>query len=62
LGPRSRAVLIEKVDLVEAGIIDPIKVARLALENAVSVAGPAAHRNHHDRSARAETGTGGGRA
>jgi chaperonin GroEL len=29
----------EYVDLVEAGIIDPIKVLRIALENAVSVAG-----------------------
>jgi chaperonin GroEL len=29
----------EYVDLVEAGIIDPVKVVRLALENAVSVAG-----------------------
>ena len=28
----------EYVDLVEAGIIDPTKVLRLALENAVSVA------------------------
>jgi chaperonin GroEL len=27
------------VDLVEAGIIDPTKVIRIALENAVSVAG-----------------------
>jgi chaperonin GroEL len=27
------------VDLVEAGIIDPAKVVRLALENAVSAAG-----------------------
>jgi chaperonin GroEL len=27
------------VDLVEAGIVDPVKVVRLALENAVSVAG-----------------------
>jgi chaperonin GroEL len=27
------------VDLVDAGIIDPTKVVRLALENAVSVAG-----------------------
>src|SRR5688572_31090583 len=27
------------VDLIEAGIIDPVKVVRLALENAVSVAG-----------------------
>ena len=27
------------VDLVEAGIVDPLKVVRLALENAVSVAG-----------------------
>jgi chaperonin GroEL len=27
------------VDLVEAGIIDPTKVVRLALENAVSAAG-----------------------
>ena len=27
------------MDLVEAGIIDPTKVVRLALENAVSVAG-----------------------
>ena len=29
----------EYVDLVEAGIIDPAKVVRIALENAVSVAG-----------------------
>ncbi len=29
----------EYVDLVEAGIIDPTKVVRVALENAVSVAG-----------------------
>jgi chaperonin GroEL len=29
----------EYVDLVEAGIIDPVKVLRIALENAVSVAG-----------------------
>ena len=29
----------EYVDLVEAGIIDPTKVVRMALENAVSVAG-----------------------
>jgi chaperonin GroEL len=29
----------EYVDLVEAGILDPVKVVRLALENAVSVAG-----------------------
>ena len=29
----------EYVDLVEAGIIDPVKVVRVALENAVSVAG-----------------------
>ena len=28
----------EYVDLVEAGIIDPTKVVRIALENAVSVA------------------------
>jgi chaperonin GroEL len=27
------------VDLVEAGIVDPTKVVRIALENAVSVAG-----------------------
>ena len=27
------------MDLVEAGIVDPTKVVRLALENAVSVAG-----------------------
>jgi chaperonin GroEL len=27
------------VDLAEAGIVDPVKVVRLALENAVSVAG-----------------------
>jgi chaperonin GroEL len=27
------------VDLIDAGIIDPTKVVRLALENAVSVAG-----------------------
>jgi chaperonin GroEL len=29
----------EYVDLVEAGIVDPVKVVRIALENAVSVAG-----------------------
>ena len=29
----------EYLDLVEAGIIDPTKVVRIALENAVSVAG-----------------------
>ena len=29
----------EYVDLVKAGIIDPTKVVRIALENAVSVAG-----------------------
>ena len=29
----------EYVDLVQAGIIDPTKVVRMALENAVSVAG-----------------------
>jgi chaperonin GroEL len=29
----------EFVDLLEAGIVDPAKVVRLALENAVSVAG-----------------------
>ncbi|MGZ5871433.1 MAG: chaperonin GroEL, partial [Bradyrhizobium sp.] len=28
----------EYVDLVEAGIIDPVKVVRIAIENAVSVA------------------------
>src|SRR5574341_2042733 len=48
LGPKSKCVLIQKrfglaarkeyVDLVEAGIIDPTKVVRIALENAVSVA------------------------
>ena len=27
------------VDLIEAGIVDPTKVVRIALENAVSVAG-----------------------
>jgi chaperonin GroEL len=27
------------VDLLEAGIVDPVKVVRLAIENAVSVAG-----------------------
>ena len=32
------AALGEYVDLVEAGIIDPTKVVRIALENAVSVA------------------------
>ena len=31
--------LREALDLVEAGIIDPTKVVRLALENAVSTAG-----------------------
>ena len=30
---------VQYVDLVEAGIIDPTKVVRIALENAVSVAG-----------------------
>jgi chaperonin GroEL len=29
----------EYVDLVEAGIVDPTKVVRIALENAVSIAG-----------------------
>lgn len=50
LGPKSKCVLIQKpygaplvcndvyVDLVEAGIIDPTKVVRVALENAVSAA------------------------
>ena len=33
------AARLEYVDLVEAGIIDPTKVVRTALENAVSVAG-----------------------
>jgi chaperonin GroEL len=33
------AATAEYVDLVDAGIIDPTKVVRLALENAVSVAG-----------------------
>ena len=28
----------EYVDLIEAGIVDPVKVVRIALENAVSVA------------------------
>ena len=32
------AARMEYVDLVEAGIIDPTKVVRIALENAVSVA------------------------
>ena len=43
------------VDLVEAGIIDPTKVVRVALENAVSVAErAAADRGDADRGARAE--------
>jgi chaperonin GroEL len=43
----------EYVDLVEAGIIDPVKVVRTALENAVSVASVfAAHRGYHDRNTR----------
>ena len=29
----------EYVDMIEAGVIDPVKVVRIALENAVSVAG-----------------------
>jgi chaperonin GroEL len=29
---------LQYVDLIEAGIVDPTKVARIALENAVSVA------------------------
>jgi chaperonin GroEL len=33
------AARLQYVDLVEAGIIDPTKVVRSALENAVSVAG-----------------------
>ena len=33
------AVRKEYVDLVAAGIVDPVKVVRIALENAVSVAG-----------------------
>jgi chaperonin GroEL len=36
------------VDLIEAGIIDPTKVVRIALENAVSVATPLG-RGHIDR-------------
>lgn len=40
LGPRSRSVLIGAYgDLLAAGIVDPVKVVRIALENAVSVAG-----------------------
>ncbi len=46
LGPKSRCILIVSagaahgpwVHLVEAGIVDPTKVVRLALENAVSLA------------------------
>jgi chaperonin GroEL len=33
------AATCEYVDIVEAGIIDPTKVVRMALENAISVAG-----------------------
>ena len=33
------AARCEYVDLIEAGIIDPTKVVRVALENAASVAG-----------------------
>ena len=44
----------EYVDLFAAGIIDPTKVVRVGLENAVSVASvPAANRGHHDRGGRA---------
>jgi chaperonin GroEL (HSP60 family) len=39
LRQRGRLLAGNYVDLVEAGIIDPTKVVRLALENAVSVAG-----------------------
>ncbi|MGA8292247.1 MAG: hypothetical protein WB820_07040, partial [Rhodoplanes sp.] len=35
---RERIAEIAAIDLVEAGIIDPTKVLRIALENAVSVA------------------------
>jgi hypothetical protein len=41
------------VDLIEAGIIDPTKVVRIALENAVSVASdPPAHRGDDDGNSR----------
>ena len=47
----------EYVDLVEAGIIDPTKVVRVALENAVSVASVlSADRSHDDRNSRALEG------
>lgn len=36
----------EEVDLIEAGIIDPVKVTRVALQNAVSVAGTLITTNH----------------
>lgn len=36
----------EQVDLFEAGIIDPVKVTRIALQNAVSVAGTLITTNH----------------
>ena len=45
------------VDLVEAGIIDPTKVVRMALENAVSVGErAAAQRGDDDRGGRAQRG------
>ena len=49
------AATCQYVDLMEAGIVDPTKVVRLALENAVSVAGHAApDRGDADRGARTE--------
>ena len=42
--------LTEKYEnLVDAGVIDPTKVVRYALQNAASIASPAHHRGHHLR-------------
>ena len=47
-------------DLVKAGVIDPTKVVRSALQNAASVAGAAAHHRGDDRREAREEGRGGG--
>ena len=49
----------EYVDMIKAGIIDPTKVVRTALQGAVSVAGPAGDdRGHGRREAREEGAAG----
>jgi chaperonin GroEL len=36
-------------EMIDAGLLDPAKVTRLALQNAASVAGPLLHDGSHDR-------------